>query len=369
VASEERVDRRSNFLILGLAMSNMKELIDEVRGVIGVGSADTDWKVIPTQHAEQFKPKAPTLAENLLAARPSGLAEEFEKLDSDAVKARDRFKKVVGRADYAVFFTASLAALLLVGAGIQDLLGEPGPRVVAGIGLLGVIAGGLAAMWLRQVKDGELARKWSCQRAKAEAKRLAYFKAVMMGAAQSPRDQLLALEYTRRFLLDNQIDYFRDRGSQHERAAATTLTRASWSVFFASTLTAIAGMLAVWKPQLALIAGVGVMASAFATLVNSRTSVNLDRKNADQYRNTGDTLGERKLDIDTYRERAADGDKQAVQEFFEPIFVALAADHRLFLDNLEKREMAIGAMEKRLDAATEALPRKHDGQARSGTRN
>ncbi len=111
-------------------------------------------------------------------------------------------------------------------------------------------------------------------------------------------------------------------------------------------------------PVLAVIAGLGVIASAYATLAVSRSAVNLDRRNADRYRVAEDQLKERQLDIDIYREKIAAGNKGAVQEFFEPIFVTLEADHKGFLSDAEQREMAIGAMEQRLDAAKQTVSKK-----------
>jgi hypothetical protein len=287
----------------------------------------------------------------------------YEDLNRKAVTARDVFKSTVGNANTAVFSTASLAALLLVAGGLQLPLGQAGPWVVGAIGVLGVISSGLAFMWLSQVRSGDLAKRWCDERAKAEAKRLAYFKAIMQGASDDPLDQLLALEYTRRFLLANQIDYFQERGGQHERAADRAVTRSTQAVFVASTFTAVAGLLSMVVPQLAVVAGLGVIASAYATLAVSRSAVNLDRTNAARYRSAEEQLKERALDIDIYREKTALGDKGAVQAFFEPIFVALEADHKGFLSEAEQREFAIGEMEKRLEAAKEALNKKPVSEA------
>jgi hypothetical protein len=107
-----------------------------------------------------------------------------------------------------------------------------------------------------------------------------------------------------------------------------------------------------------VLAGLGVIASAYAALAVSRSAVDQDRTNADRYLAAEFQLKERRLDLDTYRERAASGDKGAVQEFFEPVFVTLEADHQAFLTEAEKREIAIGDMEKRLDAAREALKKE-----------
>ena len=332
-------------------MSNTQELIRTARDAIGEGNSETDWKIVPTEHAEQFAAKAPLLKKNLSGSHPTGLAKMYEDLNRKAVTARDTFKSTVDRADKAVFWTASLAALLLIASGLQGPLGKAGPWVVGAIGLLGVISGGLAAMWISQAKGGDLSEKWSGARAKAEAKRLEYFKAIMQGASDEPLDQLLALEYARRFLLANQIDYFHDRGGEHELAANKALKKSTGALFVASTLTAFAGLLSIMVPQLAVLAGLGVIASAYATLAVSRSAMNLDRTNADRYGSAEEQLRERQLDIDTYRLKTASGDKGAVQEFFEPIFVTLEADHKGFLSDAEKREVAIGEMEKRLDAA------------------
>ena len=50
-----------------------------------------------------------------------------------------------------------------------------------------------------------------------------------------------------------------------------------------------------------------------------------------------------------------------MQEFFSPIFVTLATDHKGFLDDAEKRDVELGVIEGRLKSAEEALKRKQPG--------
>ena len=119
----------------------------------------------------------------------------------------------------------------------------------------------------------------------------------------------------------------------------------------------------MWLAEFAVVAGIGVIASAYAALMVSRSALNQDRKNADRYLAADYQLKERRLDLDTYRERTASGDNGAVQEFFEPVFVTLEADHQMFLSEAEQREFAIGDMEKRLDAAKEALKENLSNEA------
>src|SRR5688572_23228512 len=110
-------------------MSNPRELIGIARDAIGEGNSDTDWRIVPTEHAKLFAAKAPSLAESLRGSRPTGLAQMYEDLNGKAVAARNVFKSTVGRADIAVFSTASLAALLLIAGGLQEPLGKAGPWV------------------------------------------------------------------------------------------------------------------------------------------------------------------------------------------------------------------------------------------------
>jgi hypothetical protein len=59
-------------------MQDAKELIRTALHAIGEGNSDTDWKIVPTEHAELFAHSAPPLAENLRGARPEGLAKMYE---------------------------------------------------------------------------------------------------------------------------------------------------------------------------------------------------------------------------------------------------------------------------------------------------
>jgi hypothetical protein len=336
-------------------MSENQNAINTAIHAIGAGDSDKDWRVAPTEHARIFERVAPSLAEDLRGARLTGLAESFEETDQVAIRAQNLFKSTVGKANRAVFATAMFGALLMVSGGLHSLIGDMGVWVVRGMGLAGFIASGLGAMWLRQVQNGRLLNRWLETRAKAEARRLKYFKTVLEHATDTVQDRLYAFEYTRRFLLDNQLHYFRARRAQHENADRNAVNKSSLSLFLSSTFTAIAGFLAMWKPELALLAGLGAIATAYGAMKKSQSEMNLDSKNAIRYATARERLFERKLELDDYRNRIAEGDFAAIAEFFEPIFVSLEADHQTFLSQPERRELAIGNMEKRLDAASEVL--------------
>jgi hypothetical protein len=335
-------------------------MIQGAREAVGESDPKTDWKIVLSEHAKMFEVKAPSLAKNLRGARPKGLAEIYEERDSNAGKAQDKFKMTASKADLAIFCTASLGALLLVAGGLQGLLGESiGPRLVKAIGLLGLVPTVLAGVWIDQIRRGAFSQRWVQERVGAEAARVMYFKTVITETSSDPQDQLFTLEYVRRFLLDSQMCYFKKRGGEHEEAAGAALKDSTYAAGAASLLTALAGALALmWRPELAVVAGLGVIASAYAALVASRSALNQDRRNADRYLATAYQLKERELEIQTYRERTASGDTAAVPEFFAPVFSTLEADHKAFSSGATHWDSAITDMQARLEAAKTALKEK-----------
>ena len=84
-------------------MTDTDALVETDRDTIGKGNSDTDWRIVPTEHAELFAKAAPSLARTLRDSRTIGLAGMYEDLNVKATKARDAFKETVGRADTAVF--------------------------------------------------------------------------------------------------------------------------------------------------------------------------------------------------------------------------------------------------------------------------
>jgi len=336
-------------------------LLEETRHIIGKGEPDKDWKIEPTAHRNRYAQSAPQLARILERSTAQAFAQRYEELNRRAIEDRDKFKRIFSNANWSIFLTATLGALLLIGTGLSPLVEDNLPEgrlstFIWAIAILGMVASALATMWINRLKARKLSRQWAGQRASAEAKRMAYFKTVLEEAEPSPKEQLLAFEYTRRYLLDNQLAYFLDRGKQHQQAADKATNVSSIALMIASILTGMASILVAvtGKPYYSVIAGLGVIATAAAALARERSRVHLDRINAERYQKAYDLLWERSLELDDYREKIAAGDSEAVIRFFEPIFVALEADHKEFLNDEEKREAAIGDMKKRLNAAIKA---------------
>jgi hypothetical protein len=336
-------------------------IVKETRDIIGKGNPDRDWKIEPTFHSQQYAQSAPQLTQLLEGSKAQAYAQRYEELNRKAIESRDKFKRIFSNANWSIFLTATLGALLLIGSGLSSLAGDYLPEgrlttFIWALSILGIVSSALATMWISQITGKKLSRRWASQRASAEAKRMAYFKTVLEEAGTEPREQLLVFEYTRRYLLDNQLDYFRDRGKQHKAASDRAANVSSIALMLSSILTGLASILVAvtGKPHYSVIAGVGVIATAASALAKERSRVHLDRINAERYQKAYDLLWERSLELDDYREQIDTGDARAAIRFFEPIFMALEADHKQFLNDEEKREAAIGDMKKRLNAAIKA---------------
>lgn len=333
--------------------SELDAMIRRVTQGIGEGRPDKDWKVVPTEHAEHLQGVAPELTGILSTSRVKGLAEQYEELNQKAVASRDKFKASANWLNRCVFATASLGAILLILGTLNHLMQNYGRPVIVAIGILGIVSGALATLWLNRMRQGRQLRAWFADRAKAEGKRLAYFKELLLHRG-SPTEALWVFEYTRRFLLDNQIDYFKERGAKHESGAESALKTASIAAFLASICTTVASLLSGYRTEFTAIASLGVIASAYAALAASKTEVSQDRRSAERYRLAGERLQDWKLNIDDYRKRVAGGDQDAIEEFYGPVFQTLVSDHKSWLEVEEKIAAAVGQFERRLKEAQRA---------------
>ena len=99
-------------------------------------------------------------------------------------------------------------------------------------------------------------------------------------------------------------------GDIYAMESATALTRSTQAVFVASTFTAAAGLLAMLRAELAVIAGLGVIASAYASLASSGPPWIWIARTPMSNRNGKKQLWELKLDLDTYRKRTPRGQRE-----------------------------------------------------------
>ena len=150
------------------------------------------------------------------------------------------------------------------------------------------MCGAFAGVCLNRIRSGELLQQWMRNRAEAETRRLYYFDLVTGDRPQaniSPTIPLplLQLEYFRRFQLDVQITFYDVRGQQHAQAASKALSLSTWALGGIALLNGLAGAFGWVDPKWAAIAGIALVAQAFASMVTNTEAVNQDRRNAERY--------------------------------------------------------------------------------------
>jgi len=310
------------------------ETVAAALNAIGVGAKD-DYKIQPTAHAAELGSKAPALAAILNRAQFSVLAEEYERKDQEAIMAQEAFRSTAGRANWAVFLTTLFSVLLLVASPMATVVKIPAKTLLVVFGVGGIVSGGVAAMWLYQVREGKLLDGWMNARASAELLRKQYFEAVTSaeaGATVSPVPALLLqFEYFRRYHFDSQVAYYDRRSGDHGRSAARVLQATGWSVALASISLGLAGFLGGIDPRWSSAAALGTVAIAIAAFASTNESVYQYRRNFELYSKTGDALRLLKGKFDDVRAAAIAGQPEPIQQFVTAVNEQLIAEHRQWL--------------------------------------
>lgn len=264
------------------------ELINAAKEPIGEGQLD-DYVLAPKNHADLLIPKAPALATILRKSELNTLAGQYERKDAEARPAQTIFRDTAKRANWAVFVTVCLsAALLITGPLTSEGVGK-GLLIV--FGLCGIISGALGAIWLFKIREGRLLETWMTARAGAETARLSYFDLVTnvpdAGEISVIPLPLLQLEYFRRYQLDIERAFYRNRGRDHRFAADKMLTVSAFAVGLGSLATGLGGLLGgAANPRWVSIAGLGAIASALSAFASAEEAPGQDRRNDERYGRT-----------------------------------------------------------------------------------
>lgn len=339
------------------AASSRHARIDRARELIGAGRQG-DFELAPTLHAAQYDSGAPELARLLRTAPIQVAAERYEAKDAEAVLAQERFRSTWARARAAVLLTGLAAALILVTGALSTLLDENVARFLpVPFSILGVVSGGLAGMWIRQIRDGRLLEAWMTRRAEAETERLRYFELVT--AADPPVDEpLLKLEYFRRYQLDAQRAYYGARARQHRADADRALSRGSAGMAVGGIGSGVAGILAAaFSPVWTALAGIGLAGQAFGSAAEHDEATVQSRRNAERFGRTKEALDHLYAKLDRVRAAVADGEPPPLDAFVESVHEQLSLEHRQWLEGIG----GVGRVVDRLEELLEKHSQTHPG--------
>lgn len=336
------------------------ELVKAAINAIGQGAPE-DYKIAPRDHAKLLADKAPALAEILESSEVAAIVDGYDQDNSDAESAQQAFRATAKKANVAVFAATCLGAAILVTVPLVPHSWVKAALIV--LSICSLVCGALASMWLFKVREGNLLEKWMTARAAAETMRLNYFllitNAPSLAASAIPLP-LLQLEYFRRYQLEIQRAFYRNRGRDHERDAGKMLGISAFAVLMASVAAGLGGFLAGAAgpgadSRWVALAALGTFAAALSSFASAQESLGQDRRNADLYSKTLEALNLIWGRIDRVRNSAARGEQGPVQEFVAAVHEQLSLEHRQWMGAEENTKAALG----RLDEALK------DGQAKA----
>lgn len=341
---------------------NRDELIKTAKEAIGEGQLD-DYVLAPKNHADLLGPKAPALASILRKSEFNAVAGQYERKDAEAKEAQTIFRKTANRANWAVFVTVCLSAALLITGPLTS--GGVGKSLLVVLGSCGIGSGALGAMWLFRIREGKLLETWMAARAGAETARLSYFDLVT--SAQDAGEvsviplPLLQLEYFRRYQLDIERAFYKNRRRDHRSAADKMLTVSAFAVALGSLATGLGGLLgAAANPRWVSIAGLGAIAAALSAFASAKEALGQDRRNEERYGRALDALDSLAGKLDQVRNSAAAGAREPMQQFVAAVHEQVSLEHRQWLGTAENTQASLARLEDALTNAREKLAKPDD---------
>jgi hypothetical protein len=191
-------------------------------------------------------------------------------------------------------------------------------------------------------------------RANAETQRLSYFGEIGAAPATAAPDvalDALRLEYFRRYQLDVQRNYYRERGRRHQADADRTLNAGSYAAFLSTLASIGAGVGGAFNGVLTAAGAIGVLAAAVAGFANAREAMSQDRRNAERYDRTGEALDGLYARLDEVRSAVSSGNQKALVEYVAAVNDQISLEHRQWLEGAAATKEAMA----RLDQALAAL--------------
>lgn len=309
-----------------------------------------DHKLRPADHAAGYS-ELPELQQRLNDSKVVALAEEYDRYSSKAVVAQRKYKKYSKYARWCIFFTAAFSAGLVMVHSLADANWVPAVRMT--LAVLSGVFGILASTFLMLLKGLKLLDVWMKSRATAEKIRLDYFEEI----CELPKEHnisftLAQLEYFRRYHLEMQKDYYQSRSE-------SLGNRSTFSVTLIAILTAVAGFatllvgilgefsttMFLWVP---IVVAISLIIQAFASMITNREQTEQNQRNAARYDHSRSALNKLSGQLTDVREGIAQGHVELLPKFVQAVNEPLAQEHSQWLDEMDKHNAALSALESEL---------------------
>ena len=234
----------------------------------------------PSQTAiDQYASQSPALHAILCSGEITRIVDAYKREDQRALDVQRQFFDAATHLNAAALATVVIGAVILALGVLKPWLQAEFPTyatqleylilgTLGTLGFVGLIVGGYAAARLYELNAGDLANDWMRSRARAEQLRSEYFDRVAARAAAGDGAvQEMTLDFVVKHLLEDQLNYFADRGKRHEAAAGKWLRWAAFATGAASVGVGAGGMAgAGGAPWIMAIAALGRLEAALPRL-------------------------------------------------------------------------------------------------------
>jgi hypothetical protein len=289
----------------------------------------------------------------------------YERDDKRSIDAWNRFRKVATALNASVLATAVIGALILV-LGLLEQKAPDFAKVAAVVlGGAGLVVGGYASARLYELNSGDLAGYWLRSRAHAEKLRSEYFdRLVARVAAADANTKEATLDIVIAHLLEDQLDYFSERGGRHEDAARRWLRWAAFATGVASVGVAAGGMAGLASDAwIYAIAAVGSIGGAIVAFAAAQEQIGQERERAQRFRNNVDALELLARQIDGTRDAIRGGSPDVLTTFTTAINQQLGLELGRFLEGGDSVRASIAKLGEQIEASRKTGKDKPPAQA------
>lgn len=309
----------------------------------------SDWELRPESHIAALKNPAAAapLVKLLKNMDLVPIVNQYVSANREAVAAQATYKR------YArLSAIGSLLAVVIASVMLLPRVGGIGDEIVTTAAVFQFVLLTLsiiASLWLAWRKPYDV---WMRKRADAEIARIQLFRHVTTADGSREANSLpvlpLQLEYFRRFHLDIQRVYYRERGEQHKRAVRRRLVWRSIALIFVFAAAVpilwtvqgkdwIPSWVEQWLTLLPpegefaqrLFLCLGLIGGALQGFLAANALISYDERNSARYRETRENLDDLAArPLNEAREAAAAGDRSRVYGFYALVDEQVSSEHR-----------------------------------------
>lgn len=298
-----------------------------------------------------YAAKSPAVGTVLNSPELKRIATDYVEENVWANEAQSRFDRVARQLNVSVLTTAIIGSLILAiglletsfreSEGLKSLL-QVTPPVLFFLGVAGLLVGGYSAARLYELNAGDLAGSWMKSRARAENLRSEYFdRLAARTVTLDAQARLAALGIVTVHLLEHQLDYFRNRGLRHEKAANRWLRWAAFATGISSIGVAAGGVAGLATPPWMVLAALGAIGAALSAFATSQESIGQEKVRAQRFRNNRAALNELARKMGEIEAAVAGASPEALVTFTSGINQQLRLELNQFLDSAESIRASI----------------------------